>query len=106
MHIVTNLLENAVKYSPPGGGIEVRTFVEDGAVVTITDHGIGVPQAEQSQVFAKFFRASNAPSYLYRGVGVGLYLSQAFAELCHGRLTFQSVEGCGTTMRFSLPLAA
>lgn len=102
--IVTSLLDNALKYSPPGTPIETTVSVENGsAVVTIVDRGIGIPEVEQGQMFTKFFRGSNAPSYLYKGLGVGLYLASRFAELCHGRLEVESAEGKGTTCRLVLP---
>jgi signal transduction histidine kinase len=103
--IVTSLLENAVKYSPPEAPIGV-SVVEDGtyALVSVEDRGIGIPEREMGQVFTKFYRASNAPSYLYRGLGVGLYLAQNLARLCRGRISIESAEGKGTICRLHVPL--
>jgi signal transduction histidine kinase len=104
--IVLSMLDNAVKYSPPGAPIEVRVLPgDDGeAVVMVEDRGIGIPAREMGQVFTKFYRGSNAPSYLYRGLGVGLYLAQNLAALCRGRLSLESVEGQGTICRLHLPI--
>ncbi|UQA62648.1 sensor histidine kinase [Polyangium aurulentum] len=104
--IVASMLDNALKYSPPGTTIEVRVVVDGGgeAMVTVKDQGIGIPARELGQVFTKFYRGSNAPSYLYRGLGVGLYLAQSLAGLCHGRLSLDSVEGEGTICRLHLPI--
>lgn len=104
--IVLSMLDNAVKYSPPGAPIEVRVLSRDDgeAVVMVEDRGIGIPAQEMGQVFTKFYRGSNAPSYLYRGLGVGLYLAQSLAALCRGRLSLESVEGQGTICRLHLPI--
>ncbi|MDC3956184.1 sensor histidine kinase [Polyangium jinanense] len=106
--IVTSLVENAVKYSPPEAPISVRVISEDAtnATVVVEDRGIGIPARELGQVFTKFYRGSNAPSYLYRGLGVGLYLAHHLATLCRGRLSVESVEGQGTICRLCIPLEA
>jgi signal transduction histidine kinase len=106
-NILTSLLDNAVKYSPPGGTVSVEIATSDAEVtVSVEDRGIGIPEIEIGQIFGKFYRASNAPSYLYRGLGVGLYLARRFAELCHGALRIESREGIGTRSILSLPLAS
>ncbi|MDI1452097.1 HAMP domain-containing sensor histidine kinase [Polyangium sp. 6x1] len=106
--IVASLVENAVKYSPPEAPICVRVISEDraNATVVVEDRGIGIPARELNQVFTKFYRGSNAPSYLYRGLGVGLYLAHHLATLCRGRLSVESVEGEGTICRLCIPLDA
>jgi signal transduction histidine kinase len=104
--IVASLLDNALKYSPPSTTVEVRIAAGDAgeAMVSVKDEGIGIPARELGQVFTKFYRGSNAPSYLYRGLGVGLYLAQSLAGLCHGRLSLDSIEGEGTICRLYLPI--
>jgi signal transduction histidine kinase len=105
--ILGNLLDNAVKYSLPGGMITVEVSRTDReARVSVLDRGIGIPEVELDQIFSKFYRASNAPSYLYRGLGVGLYLARRFAELCNGFLSIESKEGAGTRTSLVLPLAS
>lgn len=103
--IVCSLIDNAVKYSPPEQPIEVR-MSRDGsfATVTVEDRGIGIPAREIGQVFTKFYRGSNAPSYLYRGLGVGLYLARHLAELCRGKLSIESAEGSGTSCCLHVPV--
>jgi signal transduction histidine kinase len=103
--IVAALLDNAVKYSPPGAPIVVAIDEDSSyAIVSVEDRGIGIPSRELGQVFTKFYRGSNAPSYLYRGLGVGLYLAQEVAKLCRGRLAIESAEGKGTICRLYIPL--
>jgi signal transduction histidine kinase len=105
--ILASLIDNAVKYSPPGRPVCVEVVcAEQSATVSVVDQGIGIPKVELGQIFSKFYRASNAPSYLYRGLGVGLYLAHRFAELCHGALRIESEEGKGTRSSLVLPLAA
>ncbi len=104
--IVCALIDNAVKYSPPEAPIEVQVTTDGRSygMVSIKDKGIGIPSREINQVFTKFFRGSNAPSYLYRGLGVGLYLAHQLAKLCRGSLTVDSVEGEGTICRLHVPV--
>ena len=91
-----NLLDNAVKYSPEGGTIEVRVEMrEAGAYLSVTDHGMGIPEEWQGAVFSKFFRAPavhNLP-----GAGVGLYLTRQILEAQGGYVTVRSAVGEGST---------
>lgn len=93
---VFNLLDNAVKYSPEGGTIEVRVEMrEAGAYLSVTDHGMGIPEEWQGAVFSKFFRAPavhNLP-----GAGVGLYLTRQILEAQGGYVTVRSAVGEGST---------
>lgn len=93
---VFNLLDNAVKYSPEGGTIEVRVEMrEAGAYLSVTDHGMGIPEEWQGAVFSKFFRAPavhNLP-----GAGVGLYLARQILEAQGGYVTVRSAVGEGST---------
>jgi signal transduction histidine kinase len=102
--IVGNLLDNAVKYSPPGSAISVTIEAGSECRVSVVDHGIGIPPGELSHLFSRFHRASNAPPHLYRGLGVGLFLSRKLAELCHGTLVIRSEEGSGTEATLVLPI--
>lgn len=103
--IIRALLDNAVKYSAPDApiGIYVRHDSE-AALVIIEDQGIGIPTRDQPELFTKFFRASNAPSYLYQGLGISLYLARELASLCRGHLSIESAEGKGTICRLKVPL--
>lgn len=103
--IIDSLLDNAVKYSPPGATVAVEVEVASECRVTVIDRGIGIPAGEIGHLFSRFHRASNAPSHLYRGLGIGLYLSRELAKLCHGRLDIESEERRGTRATLTLPLA-
>jgi len=105
--VIMNFSDNAIYYSTEGTKITVKLAVEGkDAVFTVTDTGIGVPRAEQSQLFNKFYRASNARKQRPDGTGVGLYLAKTVIEAHEGKVVFQSVEGKGSTFGFRLPLEA
>ncbi len=104
---VANLLLNAVKYTPEGGTISVRTENRAGfVVVEITDTGIGIPEDEQARIFEEFYRASNAIKKERDGDGLGLSLVKRVVELHGGTIDFSSRLGQGTVFRITLPLAA
>jgi signal transduction histidine kinase len=105
--VLGNLLGNAVKYSPQGGPIELTLLEEvepHVALLTIHDHGIGIPAHEQARIFGRFVRAENARASEIAGTGLGLYLSRELVERHGGRLWFESMEDEGTTFFLSLPL--
>src|SRR5450631_3876500 len=97
-----NLLSNAVKYSPDAGPIQV-TAVKQGAevMVVIEDHGIGIPESEQEQVFERYYRGSNTSGIV--GSGVGLYLVRTIVELHKGSVALHSREGAGSRFTVQLP---
>lgn len=105
--VLVSLLDNAMKFSPKGGDIEVRVWADKGeALVSVRDHGVGIPRERQSHIFEPFYEAvpSGAPGY--RGVvALSLYLSKLTIERHRGRIWFTSEEGKGSTFYFSLPLA-
>jgi signal transduction histidine kinase len=103
--MMENLVSNAIKYSLPGGEVEVRfASGEPGEVrVTVRDAGIGVPAKEQDKLFQEFFRASNAKKHSPAGTGLGLALVKQTVERHHGRIQFESTEGRGTTVTIDLP---
>jgi signal transduction histidine kinase len=104
--VLSNLIGNAIKYSPGGGPIEV-TIGEDvqrnEALLSIRDSGIGIPQQEQAHIFARFVRAGNARALGIGGTGLGLYLCRELVELHRGRIWFESSEGKGSTFYITLP---
>jgi signal transduction histidine kinase len=102
--VLSNLLTNAIKYSPRGGKICVigRT-TPDAVVVTVSDEGIGIAPAEQTRVFDAFYRVDDAPTRRTQGTGLGLYLSKAVVEAHGGRIWVESEPGQGAAFGFSLP---
>jgi signal transduction histidine kinase len=104
--VLFNLISNAVKYSPRGGIVEVRAAREEPwALVTVTDHGIGIPSASLPQLFTPFFRAPNAVSNQIGGMGIGLSVVKELVERHGGTLAVESEEGLGSTFTVCLPLA-
>ncbi len=105
--VLVNLLTNAIKYSPEGGLIEVTLQQVPGqqeALIAIRDQGIGIPQAEQAQLFGRFSRASNGESQGISGTGLGLYLCHELISRHGGDIWFESTEGVGSTFFLRLPL--
>jgi two-component system, OmpR family, sensor kinase len=100
--LFSNLLSNAVKYSPDGALIEVATVQEAAeVVVSIRDHGIGIPEGDQERVFDRYFRGSNTSGI--GGSGVGLSLVRSIVDLHKGTISLQSTEGKGSCFTFRLP---
>jgi signal transduction histidine kinase len=103
--LVDNLVSNAVKFTPAGGRVEVRSAQDGGAIaLSVSDTGIGIPSDELPRLFNRFFRASSATSNAIPGTGLGLAISQAIAEAHNSTITVQSTLARGTT--FWLRLAA
>lgn len=106
--VCSNLIGNAIKYSPAGGMIEVTINEEPDtkrALLSVSDHGIGIPAHQHSLVFGRFARAENARSYGIGGTGLGLYVCRELVERQGGHIWFESTEGQGSTFFVSLPLA-
>lgn len=105
--VLTNLIGNAIKYSPLGGPIPL-TLERDVAAqvlqVSVQDTGIGIPSHQQAQIFGRFIRADNALAWGISGTGLGLYLCRELVERQGGRLWFESKEGTGSTFFLTLPL--
>jgi signal transduction histidine kinase/GAF domain-containing protein len=104
---VSNLISNAIKYSPDGGDIEIATQEDKTprtALLCVHDNGIGIPAHQQGRIFSRFMRADNAHAHNIGGTGLGLYLCRELIERHGGRIWFESVEGQGSTFYISLPL--
>jgi signal transduction histidine kinase len=102
--LVENLVENAAKYSPPGVPIDVRVHRNGGEVlISVTDHGIGIPPADQQRIFQRFERATNVNDRSYPGTGLGLYICRGIAEGHGGRIWVESAVGAGSTFHVALP---
>jgi two-component system sensor histidine kinase CreC len=102
---VTNLLENAVDFSPRGGEIEIKlTLGETAAELGIRDHGDGIPDYARERIFERFYSLRHHTARR-KGTGLGLTLVKEAAELHGGGISLDSAEGGGTIARFTLPLA-
>ncbi len=104
--ILMNLIENAVKYSPDGGQIEVGLeFRENRVRVIVRDEGIGIPPGEEQRIFGKFYRVDPQLTRGVGGTGLGLYISRELVRRMQGRVSVASHEGKGSTFFVDLPLA-
>lgn len=105
--IVTNLISNALKYTPPGGWIKVLLDVTGDASVTtcIADSGIGIAPHDQKHLFQKFFRADNTSTREAGGTGLGLVITKSIIELLGGAIWVESEVGKGSKFYFTLPLS-
>jgi two-component system phosphate regulon sensor histidine kinase PhoR len=104
--VVVNLVHNAVKFSPDGGEITIRTAADDGEVVTsVQDNGIGIPRAARDRVFERFYKVDRARlrAEAGGGTGLGLAISRHVVEQHGGRIWVDSEEGSGSTFSFALP---
>lgn len=105
--IVSNLLENAIKYSPEGGKIHCAVSVSgSAAVVAVRDEGVGISPEDLPRLFVRFERIQNRETSHVGGTGLGLYLSREFARQHGGDLSVESTPGSGSRFALSLPLAA
>ena len=103
--VIVNLISNAIKYTPPGGRIDIRIDHDrDGLRWSIRDSGIGIPKAAQGRLFEKFYRADNALTVDTEGTGLGLYLVRLIVERFGGTIGCESEEGRGTLFHFTLPI--
>jgi two-component system phosphate regulon sensor histidine kinase PhoR len=104
--VLANLVDNAVKYSPDGGRVDLRTS-RNGATVTIEieDHGLGIPLDQQERIFEKFYRLDPSMTKGIGGSGLGLYISREFVKEMGGVLTLSSTMGAGSIFTVVLPSA-
>lgn len=104
--ILTNLLNNAIKYSPNGGDITVHATVEDDhLLIGVEDQGLGIPKDHLAKVFDKFHRVNNEDNRKIYGTGLGLYLVKHLVESVHmGKIWVESEVGKGSTFLFRIPI--
>ena len=102
LQAVSILLDNAVKYTPQGGGVTVKVEERDGrAVLEVSDTGIGIPEDRLPHVFERFYRAEE--SRASGGAGLGLAIARQIAEAHGGEIEAKSTPGEGSTFTLSLP---
>jgi signal transduction histidine kinase len=102
--VLSNLVSNAVKYSPDGGAVWVGGRVDGtGVTVYIADQGIGIPAEEQDRIFDRFHRVETGLHRSTEGTGLGLYLVKAIIEAHGGRVWVESAPGRGSIFMFTLP---
>lgn len=105
-HVLVNLLDNAVKYSPAGGRVEVALQPRDWSMLfSIRDEGPGIPAGEQRDVFEKFYRVEGDATRGRTGAGLGLYVCRELVRRMEGRIWVDSRQGNGSTLFVELPLA-
>lgn len=103
--VIINLLSNAIKYSPNADKVIVTSARTDGHIkLCVEDFGIGIPDAQQSKLFTRFFRVSDDKTNTFPGLGLGLYISSEIIKRHRGIIEFKSKEGKGSTFCFTLPV--
>jgi PAS domain S-box-containing protein len=101
-HLLSNLVSNAIKYSPENKRIELTTSVANGVLqITVSDEGMGIPLEDQQHLFERFFRASNA--FTVQGTGLGLNIVRKYLDLMGGTIHFTSEPGKGSVFTAQLP---
>jgi signal transduction histidine kinase len=104
--VLTNLLDNAVKYSPAGSRITVQAQRTDGQVmIVVSDEGIGIPPDELDKIFDKFHRVDRKDAKESYGHGLGLYITRKLVEAQGGQIGVESLPGQGSRFSFTLPSA-
>ncbi len=105
--VLTNLIGNAIKYSPQGGTVTITVLEETAARaigISVQDSGIGIPKHQHALIFGRFMRADNALAWGISGTGLGLYICRELVEQLGGHLWFESEEGAGSTFFLTLPI--
>ncbi len=103
--VLTNILDNALKYSPSGSEVIIQTVDRGETVeISITDQGIGLSPEELNNLFTRFYRAKNDQTARIAGTGLGLYLTRFFVEAHHGSVEVKSQVGSGSTFKITLPM--
>ena len=102
--VFTNLIENAIKYSPENSKVLISTEDHDGKVVVqVADQGIGIPKNEHENIFVKFYRARKVSNTNIKGSGLGLYLAKYFVNLHQGNIFIESEVDKGSTFHVEIP---
>jgi PAS domain S-box-containing protein len=102
--VLVNLVDNAIKYSPEGGEVEIRVGAENGQCrIEVADHGLGIPSSERERIFEKFYRLDPQLAGGVGGSGLGLYICRELVERMNGRLDVDSEPGEGSRFTVALP---
>jgi PAS domain S-box-containing protein len=105
--VLSNLVSNAIKFTPPGGRVEGSVREENGScVIEISDSGMGIAEEELPHLFDRFYRSEDAMREQIKGVGLGLAITKAIVDSHGGEIEVQSVVGAGSTFRVVLPMKA
>ena len=103
--VVVNLLDNAIKYTPEGGAVDVSVGTDaDRAVMRVEDNGIGIPEEARSHLFERFYRVDKARARQMGGAGLGLAIVKSIVTAHGGQVTVESAEGRGSCFQVQLPL--
>ncbi|RZM17759.1 MAG: ATP-binding protein, partial [Pedobacter sp.] len=103
IQVVSNLLSNAIKYSPENSDIVVRVSnISDFIKFSVTDHGMGINEDEQTKVFDRFYRVGEVQRH-FPGMGIGLYVCQQIIQNHGGTIWVESQKNNGSTFSFTLP---
>jgi signal transduction histidine kinase len=104
--VLTNLVDNAIKYSPDGGSVEVELSRRDHTIrFSVVDRGLGIPQGEQRLIFDKFYRVDPNLTRGVAGTGLGLYICRELVRRMSGTIWVESADGQGSRFSFELPVA-
>ena len=102
--MVYNLVDNSVKYNKKNGRVTVTAeLLPEGPTLTVTDTGIGIPQGDVDRVFERFYRVDKSHSKEIGGTGLGLSIVKHGAAFHNAKVSLESVEGQGTTVRLTFP---
>jgi two-component system CheB/CheR fusion protein len=103
--VITNLISNAIKYSPRANNINIRSSSNaEHIVLDVEDFGIGISAENQNKVFEKFFRVSGQVEDTFPGLGIGLFISEEIIKWHKGTINVQSIKGKGSTFTITLPV--
>jgi PAS domain S-box-containing protein len=105
--VIINFIDNAGKYSQENSEILVSTEIEGNSIrLSVQDHGIGIPESQQANIFERFFRVSGEKENTYAGLGLGLYISSEFIKRHKGTIGVESELGNGSTFYFTIPIVS
>jgi len=103
--VLTNLIGNAIKFSPPNESVSIAAFLDDTEVlIQIKDNGIGIPEDALETIFSRYYQVHNKNQRSAMGTGLGLHIAKQIVEGHGGRIWAESVEQQGSTFCFTLPL--